>query len=271
MIVGLIGQGLLGSAIAERLTAAGHTVASYDPAVNTGYDSVEAVVAVASAVFLCLPDSSHSAAVLAAIPTDRLVIDATTGTPAEMEAFGEARLGYVDATIGGSSNHLRRGEAIVMAGAREEAFERATSLLAALSSTVIRCGGPGAGARMKLVFNMVLGLNRAALAEGLAFGEAQGLDGEMILRVLQSGPAASRIMETKGPKMLARDYAPEARLRQHHKDVRLMQEICAQLGQQAFLTDAHERLLAAAEEAGLAESDNSALIEVYRRDSVVER
>ncbi len=267
MIVGLIGQGLLGSAIAERLAAAGYTVAAYDPAVKTAYDSVEAVVAAAPAVFLCLPDSSHCAAVLAKIPDEHLVIDATTGEPQEMEAFGKTRRNYVDATIGGSSNHLRRGEAIVMAGAHEAAFENAAPLLAALSSTVIRCGGPGSGARMKLVFNMVLGLNRAALAEGLAFGESQGLSSEMILRVLQSGPAASRIMETKGPKMLARDYTPEARLRQHHKDVRLMLAI----GGRAPLTEAHERVLAEAEAMGLGDSDNSALIEVYRRDNVVER
>jgi 3-hydroxyisobutyrate dehydrogenase-like beta-hydroxyacid dehydrogenase len=228
---------------------------------------VEAVAAAASAVFLCLPDSSHSAAVLAKIPIEQLVIDATTGAPAEMEEFGTTRALYVDATIGGSSNHLRRGEAIVMAGASEPAFEQAAPLLAALSSTVIRCGGPGSGARMKLVFNMVLGLNRAALAEGLAFGEAQRLSGEMILRVLQSGPAASRIMETKGPKMIARDYTPEARLRQHHKDVRLM----LSLGGRAPLTEAHERVLAEAEAMGLGDNDNSALIEVYRRDNVVER
>lgn len=267
MIVGLIGQGLLGSAIAERLKAAGHEVAVYDPAVETAYGSVDAVASVAGAVFLCLPDSSHTASVLAGIPMDRLVVDATTGAPEAMEAFGNARRLYVDATIGGSSNHLRRGEAIVMAGAGDDAFEQAAPLLAALSSTVIRCGGPGTGARMKLVFNMVLGLNRAALAEGLAFGESQGLESELILRVLQSGPAASRIMETKGPKMLARDYTPEARLRQHHKDVRLM----LSAGFQAPLTEAHERVLAEAEAMGLGDSDNSALIEVYRRDKFVER
>jgi len=89
----------------------------------------------------------------------------------------------------------------------------------------------------------------------------------MILRVLQSGPAASRIMETKGPKMIARDYTPEARLRQHHKDVRLM----LSLGGCAPLTEAHERVLAEAEAMGLGDNDNSALIEVYRRDNVVER
>ncbi|MBM3767340.1 MAG: NAD(P)-dependent oxidoreductase [Acidobacteria bacterium] len=264
MIVGLIGHGLLGSAIAERLTTAGHTVAVYDLAVASSYDSVEAVAAVCEALFLCLPDSSRTAAVLSEVPVDRLVIDTTTGSPEEMGALGVARPLYVDATIGGSSNHLRRGEAIVMAGASETAFEKAAPLLAALSSTVIRCGGPGSGARMKLVFNMVLGLNRAALAEGLAFGEAQGLPGELILRVLQSGPASSRIMETKGPKMLARDYAPEARLRQHHKDVQLM----LLTGARAPLTEVHERILAKAEAMGLGDSDNSALIEVYRRDNV---
>lgn len=257
MIVGLIGQGLLGSAIAERLATAGHGVAVYDPAVETAYSSVEAVASVASAVFLCLPDSSHTASVLTEIPMDRLVVDATTGAPEQMEAFGISRRLYVDATIGGSSNHLRRGEAIVMAGASDDAFEQAAPLLAALSSTVIRCGGPGAGARMKLVFNMVLGLNRAALAEGMAFAESLGIGRRQFLSLYRESPAASAATLAKGEKMAHRDYAPASRIRQHLKDVHLMRELS---GVRLPLTEVHERLLAEAVAAGDGELDNAAII-----------
>ncbi len=134
---------------------------------------------------------------------------------------------------------------------------------------IFHCGPPGAGAKMKLVFNLVLGLNRAALAEGIAFAEACSLPPELTLEILQAGPAASTIMQRKGPKMLAREYTPEARLAQHHKDVRLILAEAAKAGIDLPLSTAHEAILQRAEALGFAESDNSALIEAYRNDSVV--
>lgn len=75
---------------------------------------------------------------------------------------------------------------------------------------------------MKLIVNLVPGLNRAVLAEGLAFAEACGVSAEAAPAVLKSSPAYSRAMDVKGEKMIARDYTPDACLRQHHKDVRLI-------------------------------------------------
>ena len=70
--------------------------------------------------------------------------------------------------------------------------------------------GPwGTAARMKLVVNLVLGLNRAVLAEGLAFARACGLDPAVALGVLRAGAAYSRVMDTKGPKMVGRDFEPQ--------------------------------------------------------------
>ena len=174
----------------------------------------------------------------------------------------------LDVTIGGSSAHLRAGEAILMAGGALDVFQANEKFLRKLSQKIFHCGPPGAGAKMKLVFNLVLGLNRAALAEGLAFAERSGLPLEQTLEILQAGPAASSIMERKGPKMLNREYAPEARLAQHHKDVGLILAAAAKSQIHLPLTQAHDRILAIAEALGFAESDNSALIEAYRSDTV---
>ena len=75
---------------------------------------------------------------------------------------------------------------------------------------------------MKLVTNLVLGLNRAALAEGLCFARQLGLDLQQTLHLLRESMSYSRIMDTKGEKMIHQDFAPQARLSQHLKDVRLM-------------------------------------------------
>ncbi|MFN0103979.1 MAG: NAD(P)-dependent oxidoreductase [Bryobacteraceae bacterium] len=271
--VGLFGVGLLGSAIADRLTAAGRRWMGYDPARPDLAASPAAVLGKASTLIVCLPDSRHTARLLESIEGPRTIIDATTGDPAEMADFAGRLAGkqirYLDVTIGGSSDQLRAGTAILMAGAELADFEANRPLLQTLSDKIFHCGPPGAGAQMKLVFNLVLGLNRAALAEGLAFAERRGLPLQQALDILQSGPAASRIMERKGPKMIDREYIPEARLAQHHKDVRLILSEAAKNGLVLPLTEAHSLILSAAEALGYAESDNSALIEAYRNDSVV--
>ena len=267
--VGLFGVGLLGSAIADRLTQANQPWIGYDPARPDLAPNPEAVLDHADTLILCLPDSHVTARLLPSIATTKLIIDTTTGDPAEMAQFATQHPNYLDVTIGGSSAHLRGGQALLMAGALPPAYAAALPLLQRLSDKIFHCGPPGSGAHMKLVFNLVLGLNRAALAEGLAFGERAGLDAQTTLSILQSGPAASVIMERKGPKMLTRDYTPDARLAQHHKDVRLILAEAAKGHLSLPLTQAHQAILEKAETLGFAESDNSALIEAYRNDSVV--
>jgi len=109
----------------------------------------------------------------------------------------------------------------------------------------------------------VLGLNRAALAEGLALAAACGIDPAAALDVLKATPAFSTAMETKGPKMIARDYQPQARLAQHAKDVALIRALAARHGQSVPLSDIHAQLLARAIELGLGDADNSAIIEAW--------
>jgi 3-hydroxyisobutyrate dehydrogenase-like beta-hydroxyacid dehydrogenase len=117
---------------------------------------------------------------------------------------------------------------------------------------------------MKLVTNLVLGLNRAALAEGLALAESMDIDLANALEVLRGSGAYSLQMDTKGGKMIAGDYAAQARLSQHLKDVRLMLQSAEGSGLALPLTEAHRRLLELAESLGLGEHDNSAVFEAIR-------
>jgi 3-hydroxyisobutyrate dehydrogenase-like beta-hydroxyacid dehydrogenase len=116
---------------------------------------------------------------------------------------------------------------------------------------------------MKLVTNAVLGLNRAALAEGLAFAKALGLDLQETLSVLRETPAYSRAVDVKGAKMINQNFEPEARLSQHLKDVRLMIAAAKRAGMKLPLTETHENLLKKAEAGGLGELDNSAIIRIF--------
>ena len=119
--------------------------------------------------------------------------------------------------------------------------------------------------KMKLISNLVLGLNRAALAEGLAFAEALGVPPAAALEVMAGSNAYSRAMDAKGRKMVEHDFTVQARLSQHLKDVRLMIEAAEAAGMKLPLTDTHRRLMEQAEAAGLGDLDNSAIIEVLRK------
>ncbi len=279
--VGLLGVGLLGRALAQRLLAAGYSVTGYDPdgerrrdLRELGGEPVEepaALIERCRRSVVCLPDSSVTARllpVLERLAAGSLVIDCTTGAPDEMESFA-ARLaargvGYLDATVAGSSAQVARGEAVLMVGARAELLPVARDLLEAIAPRLFHVGPPGYGARFKLAVNLVLGLNRLALAEGLAFAESCGLEPTQVLEVLRASPAYSRVMDTKGRRMIEGDYEPEARLRQHHKDVLLILREAALRGIELPASALHERLLAEAEARGWAEVDNSAIRELYR-------
>ena len=273
--VGLIGVGLVGSALAERLRMAGLSVVAYDlrPECLTGLTAAPSARAAAESaplVLLSLPDSDVVAEVIGEILpvlTGRTVVDTTTGDPDRTAALGQrlkaAGAEYVDATISGSSRQVRDGTVAVMAGGEPEAVRRCERLFGLFASKWFHVGPWGSGTRMKLVVNLVLGLNRAALAEGLAFARAIGFDLGAALEVLKAGPAYCRVMDTKGPRMISGDFTAEARLSQHHKDVRLILAAAGRAGLDLPLSRVHDRLLVDLEGQGMGDLDNSAILHAF--------
>lgn len=280
--VGLIGLGLIGSAVSERLLAAGHTVIGFDVSQSACLElsrrggvhtaTAREVAEESDILWLALPNDKTSLQVLDDLGTDlrvgQIIADLGTGDPRTAQSVANELVGrgvqFLDATISGSSAQVRRGDVLVMVGGEDVAFEKCKGLFESFAWQVRHVGPSGQGAWMKLVTNLVLGLNRAALAEGLAFAESIGVDAGTALEVLRESMAYSRIMDTKGPKMVARDFSPEARLSQHLKDVRLIREAALRVGQTLPLSTEHQRLLEVAESLGLGDLDNSAIIDCFR-------
>jgi 3-hydroxyisobutyrate dehydrogenase-like beta-hydroxyacid dehydrogenase len=279
--IGLIGVGLLGTALARRFAAAGLQVCGFDANPDRRRElaslggewaaCASEVAASCDRLVFSLPTSDVVLRVIEEIePKLRpgaIVMDTTTGDPQDVEAVAE-RLGqrhvfYLDATVGGSSRQVENGEVIVMAGGDRAAYERCQDIFAAFSRQTFYLGAAGNGSRMKLVLNLVLGLNRAVLAEGLVFASKYGLDPRQALAILKAGPTYSRVMDTKGEKMLTGNFQPEARLSQHLKDVRLILAAGEQTGARLPLSTVHRALLEAAEKAGFGGSDNSAVIKAF--------
>ena len=114
-------------------------------------------------------------------------------------------------------------------------------ILGAVFPSYFHMGPAGNAGRTKLAINLILGLNRLALAEGLVFAERMGLEPARFLDVARQAASYSQVMDTKGPKMVRGDFAPEGRARQTLKDVELMLAQARQLGQDLPLAQAERR------------------------------
>ena len=278
--IGILGLGLMGTALAERLLEHGFPVAVWnrtrskaDPLIARGARWSDNPILDCRRVLVSLFDGAAVEAVLTPLlgsaPSGRVILDTTTATPESAVAMG-ARcavhgIQYLDAPISGSSEQTRRGDVTIFVGGDRETHESCADLWSVLGNRVLHVGPSGSAARMKLITNLVLGLNRAALAEGLAFAEALGVDPAVALEALRGSNAHSRAIDAKGAKMVSRDYTPQARLSQHLKDLRLILEAACGADLPLPLAEAHRHLLEQAESLGLGEQDNSAILEVLRR------
>lgn len=278
--VGIIGLGLMGSALAERLRAAGYDVVGYDlnetcrqvlrEMGGQPVTSAREVFEACSRIIFSLPNTDVVASVIEQcwdLLPGKTIIDTTTGEPDATAKLGE-RLDqhgthYLDATLTGSSQVARAGELVITVGGPNELFHECGDLFALFAKRWFHVGTWGSGARTKLVVNLVLGLNRAVLAEGLAFARRCGLDQTAILEILKSGSAYSKVMDVKGSKMIASDYTTEAKLSQHLKDVRLILDAGRQANAELPLSTLHEELLSKLVEQGLGDEDNSAIIKAF--------
>jgi 3-hydroxyisobutyrate dehydrogenase-like beta-hydroxyacid dehydrogenase len=283
LAIGIIGLGLMGNALALRLFQSGFTICGFDPDAEcsaafltlggelTG--DANGVLGTCDVVLLSLPSHREVGAVLQEGAGywrhGQIILDTTTGGPDS--AVEHARelathdVCYLDATISGSSLQARNGDVIWMVGGEQDAFDRCEALFQCVAKEVIHTGPVGSGSKMKLVTNLVLGLNRAALAEGLALAGALDLDVAQTLAVLLKSAAYSRIMDTKGEKMISGDFAPVARLSQHLKDVRLMLDTAKPMS--LPLSETHRELLEKAVALGYGDLDNSAIIKAIQESS----
>ena len=284
--VGLIGVGLLGQALAHRLLGAGFEVIGFDvdPAKNIRFAELggRAAASIADVAKRCEP------IVLAVFSTDQVeqviegellpalgersgktVLCASTCDPDRVAALGErvaARgLRLLESPVSGASGQVSRGEGVGLIGGDPQTASEMEPILRALFPTYFHIGRIGDGGRAKLAVNLILGLNRLALAEGLVFAGRLGLDPAAFLKVARSSAAYSQVMDVKGGKMTRDEFTAEGRVTQHLKDVHLMLEQAERASQRLPLLEVHADVLEACVRAGEGDLDNSAVIKEIRR------
>ena len=279
--VGLIGIGLMGEVYAQRLIAAGFGVVGFD--IDAARNERLAEIGGRTGSFAEIAQQCDPI-VIAAFSTDqvedvierellpmatgKIVICTSTCYPGRIAALG-ARVAhavrFVEAPVSGTSAQVRQGDGVGLIGGDVDTALTATPVLDALFPKRFHIGKIGDGGRAKLAINLILGLNRLALAEGLVFASRLGLDAAAFLQVARASAAASQVMDTKGPKMITSDFAPEGRVRQTLKDAQLMMDQARALGQELPLLKVNAAVLQACVRHGDSEKDNSIVIEEIRR------
>jgi 3-hydroxyisobutyrate dehydrogenase-like beta-hydroxyacid dehydrogenase len=280
--IGVVGLGLVGRAFATRVVAAGMTASGYDVAARAldaargqgvvTVGDLRSLVADCDALLVAVFDGNQLREVveqaLAHPVRPQLILHVVTAEPEISEKLAyrceAAQVAFVEMPMSGSSRDIAAGTALALVGATDDVWALAQPLIEQLAPENIHVGGPGAGARAKLATNLVLGLNRVALAEGLLFAESLGIEGARFLDLLRRSPAYSRAVDSVGPRMVAGEFTTVSRLNQHHKDLRLMLDEAVRAGLDLPLVRAHAALLAEAEAQGKGELDNAAVIAVLR-------
>ena len=281
MLVGVVGLGLLGHAVASRLRAAGHDVIGHDVVPERvkalialggrAGGSVAGVVAEADPVCVLLPSLATvedvvlgGAGIAASGRPGQTVVQMSTISPALTEKLAResaARgFGFLDCPISGTSGMVERGDGIIFVGGKRALYDRWRPLLETVLPRAVFIGAAGKAMALKLVANLLVALNSAAAAEALAMAERAGLDVRLALEVLTSSAATSRMLEVRGPMIATRQFPPQMKLDLFMKDLHLIQDAASTVGAPLPLTDVAERLYAAAAAAGHAGDDLAAVV-----------
>jgi 3-hydroxyisobutyrate dehydrogenase-like beta-hydroxyacid dehydrogenase len=269
--IGIVGLGLLGSAIASRFIKAGHAVVGFDilPArvaaliAMSGKAAPSAAAVAQSAEAVCTLLPSLAAAETAVLGRDGIlsgarpgltVIQMSTISPALTERLAREvtakGLGFLDCPVSGTTSMIDRGDGSFFVGGERALYDRWRPVLESALPRVVHIGRAGQAMTLKLVANLLVALHSAAAAEALTLARKAGLDLDLALEVLNASAAASAMLKVRGPMVVRNDFTPQMKLDLFMKDIHLMQEAAAAVGAPLPFTDLAERLYAAAQAAG---------------------
>lgn len=279
--VGVVGLGIMGSAISTHLMAAGFVVIGVDPAAGAqealverggrAADDLGALGREAGVVLTSLPSSVAALEVargLASVASaGTIVVETSTLSPAVKrecrDVLAEAGAVLLDCPLSGTGAQARDRDLVVLGSGDTEAFEQVRPVLEAFARSVRHVGPFGNGTTMKLVANLLVSIHNASTAEAFALGVAAGLDPQVLWETVREGAGGSVIFDKRGPLMVERSYRPAtARVSMFVKDVGLVQELASDVGVATPVLDATLPLYVEAAENGWDDADAAALLEI---------
>lgn len=282
-IVAYLGLGTMGGAMAANLLKAGFEVRGFDPSPEARARAEEA----GAKTFGSPAEAAAEAAVIcSSVPETRDVAEAYLGERGALLAAGEgvvcfdfstiapagsreiaaraAEKGaiFLDTPVSGSAPSAIRAELNVMVGGDAAAMEQHRDVLEAVSESVHRFGGNGAGLHMKLVANQIVSVFLSVVSEGLTLGERSGLNPVEMMDYLKSA-SIPKILDIKGPALARRDYTPYFKVDLMRKDLRLISEMADAATTPAPFAALARQVFIAASAMGFGEADQNAVREFF--------
>lgn len=286
MKIGFIGLGIMGKPMAKNLIKAGYDLIVYD--LNAGAmdevaacgcekaESIHDAAAVADVLITMVPNSPQVKQVLlaegGAIETLRrgaVVIDCSSINPiASREvaaALAEKGIEMLDAPVSGGEPKAIDGTLAFMVGGKQEVFDQYKEILSHMGSSMVLCGGIGAGNVTKLCNQIIVAVNIAAVSEALMLGQSAGVEPEKIFEAIKGGLAGSTVMNAKAPMMLDQNFKPGFRVDLHIKDLNNVLDAAKSVDSPVPLTAQVMEMMKILHRDGDGSCDHSALVKYYQK------
>lgn len=288
--IGFIGLGIMGTPMTGHLLGAGHEAVVFDivPAriealVARGAragQSCRDVAERSNLIISMVPDSPDvervylgADGVLEGVKPGTLLIDMSSISPVVAvkvaEAAAEKGCQILDAPVSGGDVGAQNATLSIMVGGEPGAFEQARPVFELLG-TPTYCGASGAGQTVKACNQIQVALNFIGMAEALVLGAKAGVDPAVVVKVLSSGYAQTRVMDVRGPRIVKGDFEPGFRSRFHYKDLNIVRETARAFGCSLPASALAHELFSAMQANGWADLDHSAVIKVIELLSDVE-
>jgi 3-hydroxyisobutyrate dehydrogenase/2-hydroxy-3-oxopropionate reductase len=283
MRIGLVGVGIMGRPMAEKLLVAGHELAGYDALAGAVESVSGAMVATSPAdvarvsdlVLTALPTTAAVRSVYEAMaPAARpgqVFADHSTVDPATnahcARLLKDKRADFLDAPMSGGPEGVVQASLTLFVGGEEEAYRRALPVFECYAGTIRLCGPAGSGTALKLVNQLLVVIHNGAAAEATFFATKLGVDLQVVLEMISASYGSSKIFNTNLPRVIARDFKPDRPIRILVKDMSIVREVAEQTGAPIELAGVVEHLLHEAKERGLGDEDISALVKLYEERS----
>lgn len=282
-IVGIIGLGIMGGAIARNLVERGWQVVGFDtdPARRselelagvTIVDGASAVASRASMVMTSLPNADAANTVATQIAgcgqPPRIVIELSTFTIADKLRFKDILepAGHIalDCPLSGTGAQAVVRDLVVYASGDSAAIARCNGLFADFAKQSADLGDYGNGSRMKFVANHLVAIHNVASAEAMLLAERAGLDLKQVIEMVAPGAGGSRMFQMRAPMMANRLYEPATmRISTWKKDMAIIAEFASDLGCETPLFSTTQPVYTKAMAMGLGNQDTAAVFEVLK-------
>lgn len=281
--VGIIGLGIMGSAVAPNLLKAGFDVVGHDvrPDARQGIEAAggkaaESLAALASdaRTLLCfLPDGKALDAVtaeLCKVAKPLTIIECSTLALDDKERardrLGRAGHTLLDCPLSGTGAQARNRDLVVLGSGDQGAFERSRAVFEGFARVVKYLGPFGNGMKMKLIANLLVAVHNCAAAEAMTLARKAGLEPALVHETLKEGAGGSRMWDIRGPLMIERRYTPATmKIDVFQKDLGLIEAFARALGSPTPLLDASAALYDEAEAQGLGPQDSAAVCAVLEK------